>query len=57
MRSSKRLELGTAYRFPLRKRPLTRDLGPFLSLLVLLLQIRDFRSAEQWWWSHVPRRC
>jgi hypothetical protein len=57
MRSSKRLELGMADRFPLRKRPVTRGLGPFLSLLVLLLQIRDFRSAEQWCRSHVPRRC
>src|SRR6516225_2934567 len=54
MRSSKRLELGTADRFPLRKRPVTQGLGPFLSLLVLLLQIRDIRRAEQWWWSHVP---
>ena len=57
MRTSKGLELGMADRFPLRERPLTRGLGPFLSLLVLLLQIRGIRSAEQWWWSHVPRRC
>lgn len=30
---------------------------PILNALVLLLQIRDFRRAEQWWWSYVPRRC
>jgi hypothetical protein len=33
------------------------EAGPFLPLLVLLLQIRDFWSAEQCWRSHLARGC
>ena len=39
------------------RNPALRGLGPFLSLLVLLLQVRDFRSAEQCWRSHLARGC